>query len=322
MLKKIAFAVAGLLWAGVAWGQMDAVTQWATIAEYEFPLSMNIVYQRSNNVVLRLDVITAGPPSVPRPTLIYFHGGGWVEGSKDGSLLYMLPYLARGMNTVNVEYSTGPESLAPAAVEDARCALHWVYDHADEFGFDTSKLVVSGHSAGGHLALMAGMLLASDGFDYGCTHVTADWRNGRTKDVTIAAIINFFGPTDLPDLLEGPDARNYAIRWFGDQADRMRIAKRVSPLCHVHPGLPPILTIMGDKDPIVPYSQGVRLHRALDRAGAPNQFFTIAGGGHGSTPPFDWTRDQNLKAQETVFSFLEKYEVLPQKAVPAQLGKK
>lgn len=75
--------------------------------------------------------------------------------------------------------------------------------------------------------------------------------------------------------------------------------------------LPPILTIMGDKDPSVPYSQGVALHEALDLAGVPNQLMTIAGGGHGSIPPFSWTREQNLSAQETVFSFLEKYGVLP-----------
>ena len=62
------------------------------------------------------------------------------------------------MNVVNVEYRLASVSLAPAAVEDCRCALHWVYDHAPEYGFDISKLVVEGHSAGGHLSLMTGML--------------------------------------------------------------------------------------------------------------------------------------------------------------------
>jgi dipeptidyl aminopeptidase/acylaminoacyl peptidase len=68
---------------------------------------------------------------------------------------------------------------------------------------------------------------------------------------------------------------------------------------------------MGDKDPIVAYSQGLSLHEALDRAGVPNQLLTIQGGGHGSTPPFDWSREQNLQAQAAVFSFLEKCGVLP-----------
>jgi len=312
MLKTI-FVVAGsLLFANAIHAQeLDPVTQWATIAEYEYPLATNISYQRANNVDLKLDVITAGPRSIVRPTLIYFHGGGWLEGSKDGALLYLLPYLARGMNAVNVEYRMAPESLAPAAIEDARCALHWVFDHAHEYGFDTSKIVVSGHSAGGHLALMTGMLTPAAGFDNECRRLTEDWRGNTIEDVKVAAIINFFGPTDVPKLLEGPVARNFAIRWLGDQPNRMEVARRASPVNYIRSDLPPILSIMGDKDPIVAYSQGVSLHEALDRAGVPNRLLTIRGGGHGSTPPFDWTREQNLQAQAAVFSFLESHGVLP-----------
>jgi dipeptidyl aminopeptidase/acylaminoacyl peptidase len=70
---------------------------------------------------------------------------------------------------------------------------------------------------------------------------------------------------------------------------------------------------MGDKDPIVDYSQGLNLHQALDRAGVPNQLFTIKKGGHGATPPYAWTREQNLRAQAAVFHFLEKYGVLSEK---------
>jgi acetyl esterase/lipase len=312
MLRNIVVALGTLLLASALQGQeLDPVTKWATIAEYEFPLATNISYQRANNVDLKLDVITAGSRSVARPTLIYFHGGGWLEGSKDGALLYLLPYLARGMNAVNVEYRMAPESLAPAAVEDARCALHWVYDHAREYGFDVSKIVVSGHSAGGHLALMTGMLTPAAGFDNDCRRLTQDWRGHTIEDVKVAAIINFFGPTDVAKLLEGPVARNFAIRWLGNQPNRMEVARRASPVNYVRSDLPPILTIMGDKDPIVAYSQGTSLHEALDRAGVSNQLLTIAGGGHGSTPPFDWTRKQNLQAQAAVFSFLEKYGVLP-----------
>jgi acetyl esterase/lipase len=290
--------------------QLDPVTKWATIAEYEDHLSFNVIYQKANNVDLRLDIITTGSPSVPKPTLIYFHGGGWLEGTKESTLLYALPYLARGMNTVNVEYRMAPQSLAPAAVEDTRCALHWIYDHAAEYGFDTSKLVLSGHSAGGHLALITGMLDPGDGLDNNCQRLSNEWRQSTLRDVKVAAIVNFFGPTDLSKLISGPTTRNYAVRWFGNLPNRAEVARQVSPITYVHAGLPPILTIMGDKDPIVPYLQGVSLHEALDRAGVPNQLLTIKGGGHGSTTPYAWTREQNLQAQEGVFSFLEKYGVL------------
>jgi acetyl esterase/lipase len=222
----------------------------------------------------------------------------------------MLPYLTLGMNTVNVEYRMAPESLAPAAIEDSRCALHWVYDHAAQYGFDTSKIVVSGHSAGGHLALMTGLLKPGDGFDNTCRRVSDEWRESTIHDVKVAAVINFFGPTDLETLVEGPTTRNFAVRWFGDLPNREELAKRVSPVTYARAGAPPVLTIMGDKDPIVPYAQAVELQQALDKDGVPNQLLTIKGGGHGSTTPFAWNREQFLEAQEAVVEFLRKYQII------------
>jgi acetyl esterase/lipase len=214
------------------------------------------------------------------------------------------------MNVINVEYRTAPSSLAPAAVEDCRCALHWVYDHAETYGVDTTKIIVAGHSAGGHLALMTGLLDPSAGYDSGCTRLTNEWRQSTIRDVKVAAIVNFYGPTDLPKLLEGPTVRNFAVRWFGSMPDRMELAKRLSPINYVRASSPPVITIMGDKDPIVPYSQGVALHEVLDRAGVANQLFTVEGGGHGTAPPYDWSSEQILNAQAAVFSFLEKHGVI------------
>ncbi|MFZ0908861.1 MAG: alpha/beta hydrolase [Candidatus Acidiferrales bacterium] len=316
MLRKFAAILSALLIVGSVYGQqqtqeLDPTTKWATIAENEFHVSFNIIYGKANNVDLRLDVITVGPTSVPRPTLLYFHGGGWLEGTKESTLLYGLPYMAHGMNFINVEYRMAPESLAPAAVEDCRCALHWAYDHAKDYGIDTSKIVVSGHSAGGHLALMTGLLKPTDGFDNSCRRLSDEWRLGTIQDVKVAAIVNFFGPTDLPTLLAPPAPKNFAVRWFGSMPDRMEMAKRVSPITYARPGAPPVLTIMGDKDPILPYAQATSLRDALDHAGVPNELYTVVGAGHGSTTPYAWNRQQGLEAQAAVFSFLEKYGILP-----------
>jgi acetyl esterase/lipase len=310
-MKKFRWVcVATLLLAGAASAQLDDVSKWATIMQNEGHLSFDVVYGEANNVRLRLDVITVGSASVPRPTLIYFHGGGWLEGTKESTLLYMLPYLALGMNTVNVEYRMAPESLAPAAVEDSRCALHWVYDHAAQYGFDTSKIVVSGHSAGGHLALMTGLLKPSDGFDNSCRRLSDEWRESTIRDVKVAAVINFFGPTDLAKLVEGSTTRNFAVRWFGSLPNREELAKRVSPITYARPGAPPVLTIMGDKDPIVPHAQAVTLHAALDKVGIPNRLLTITGGGHGGTTPDAWNREQFLLAQTAVVTFLREHQII------------
>ncbi len=70
----------------------------------------------------------------------------------------------------------------------------------------------------------------------------------------------------------------------------------------VTPGMPPVLTIHGDQDPWVPYSDGVRLHEALQKAGVPNELLTIAGGKHG-----DFTSAENDRIWTAIRTFLKKH---------------
>src|SRR5258708_20341232 len=91
-------------------------------------------------------------------------------------------------------------------------------------------------------------------------------------------------------MLGGPNGRKYAAQWVGAPANRGDLARSVSPLMYVRAGLPPILSIQGDADPIVPYSQNVRLRDALTKAGTPNELFTVPGGGHGNFKPEERTK--------------------------------
>jgi len=299
----------------------DAIPDWATNTSYKSSIRQNIIYQKTGALDLRLDVLTSGAGPSPRPVVIYFHGGGWVAGNKEGVLLKTLPYLAQGMDVVNVEYRLASQALAPAAVEDGRCALHWVARHAKEYGFDLTRVVTAGESAGGHLALMTGMLSVAAGFDRSCEVPFEDWQQDGLKDVKVAAIINFFGIIDVDEFLLPPGEkknahalpmpRNFALRWFGDLPDRLELATQLSPLHYVGKNSPPILTAHGDKDPYVPYEQALVLREALNRNGVENRLITIEGGGHGASPPFPWTPEQNLLAHKAVFEFLKKVGVLP-----------
>jgi dipeptidyl aminopeptidase/acylaminoacyl peptidase len=94
----------------------------------------------------------------------------------------------------------------------------------------------------------------------------------------VAAIVNWYGITDVADLLDGPHIQTYAVIWLSSVENRREIARRVSPLTYVRPGLPPILTINGDADTTVPYSHATRLREALNRAGVPNELATIPAG--------------------------------------------
>ncbi len=208
-------------------------------------------------------------------------------------MLRILPYLGMGWAVVNVEYRLGAVARAPAAVEDGLCALRWVIRNAEQYNLDVSRIVTSGHSAGGHLALTTGMIPASAGLDRECP---------GSEELSVAAIINWYGITDVGDLLDGPNIKSYAVEWMGSLPNRYEIAERVSPLTYVRAGLPPILTIHGDADPTVPYQHAVRLNEALDEAGVANQLHTVPGGRHGG-----FNREQTIAIFETIGRFQDSH---------------
>lgn len=264
----------------------------------EYRVSPNLTYKVASNVEQQLDVYFRRDRSAPRPTVIYIHGGGWVGGSKEASVLRIAPYLEMGFNVVNVEYRLGRVARAPAAVEDCRCALRWVASNAEQYGIDPRRLVVTGRSAGGHLSLTTGMLAASAGFDAECI---------SAAEPRVAAVVNFYGITDVADLMAGrPNEKSYTVSWLGSQRDREEIARSVSPIHHVREGLPPILTIHGDADRIVPHSHAAELHRRLDEAGADNELLTIPGGGHGGFSPA-----QTAEIDRAIRAFLGRHGLLP-----------
>jgi len=271
--------------------QLSDTAAWNATVQNDFRVISNITYMKANNMELKVDVYTPRNSEEPVPTFIYYHGGGWVGGSKEASVLRLMPFLEQGWAAVNVQYRLGDVSLAPAAVEDSLCALRWVGRNASQYGFDTDRLVVSGNSAGGHLALTTGMLPADSELYRQCADM-------ETPDV--AAIVNWYGITDVGDLLHGENEKTYAVRWMGSMPDRMEIASRVSPLNYVRSDLPPIITIHGKADPTVPYAHAVQLHESLNRAEVTNQLLTVPNGGHGGFPA-----NEMLRIYETIFNFLD-----------------
>ncbi len=115
----------------------------------------------------------------------------------------------------------------------------------------------------------------------------------------VAAVVNWIGITDVVDLLEGANEWDYAVAWLGSQPDRKQIAARVSPVNFVTTNLPPILTIQGDADPVVPYDHAVQLHERLDSIGVINQLYTVPKGKHGG-----FGEEEGLKIFDVIFQFL------------------
>ena len=300
MLKRIATAAAiCVLMAPAAFAQLSPTAEWATHAQNQYAVQANITYLTASGYENKLDIYRRRDVQTPQPTLVFYHGGGWVGGTKEASFMSLMPWFEMGWNVVNVEYRMARVAEAPAAVEDAICALRYVVNNAKNNNIDVNKIVVSGESAGGHLALAVGMTPPSAGLASICAG--GGFTGNETNVPKVAAIINWYGITDVNDMLAGPNARSYAVQWVGSGKNRDDVAKAVSPMTYVRAGLPPILSIQGDADPIVPYSQNTRLRDALTKAGATNELFTIPGGGHGN-----FKADERSKAYAKIREFLSK----------------
>jgi len=288
--------VSFLLFIGVARAQLSPSALWATTAPSRFQAQSNITYLTVDGHESQLDIFRRRGPGGPDPTLIYIHGGGWSSGHKEDGMMYTLAWLEMGWNVVNVEYRLGGVAAAPGAVEDCLCALRWIGAHAAQYGIDATKLVVMGDSSGGHLALMTGMTPPGSGLDKPCNPA------GDAAAPKVAGIVNWYGITDVTDLLQGPNRRDYAVNWVAKAENREELAKRVSPVTWARAELPPIITIHGDSDPTVPFSQATKLRDALNAVHARNELITIPGGKHGG-----FTADERVRAYLMIRKFLASY---------------
>jgi acetyl esterase/lipase len=253
--------------------QLSEAAIWAVEAETRYQFQPNVTYVTADGIELKLDIYSRRDVTTPQPTLMFFHGGFWVAGSKDNQLTALLPWLEKGWNVVNVGYRLGGTAPAPAAVVDAFHALRYVYQNAAMYNIDVNRIVTSGQSAGGHLALALGMVGAEN----------FDRIDPAVQGLRVAAVINWYGVADVADVIAGEHRSEAAARWFAgmDEASALALAGRLSPLRYVRDGLPPILTIQGDADMVVPYAQGMALHQALSATNASHRLLTIPGGGHG-----------------------------------------
>jgi acetyl esterase/lipase len=250
----------------------------------------NIPYGEYKETVLDIMQPKASP-GAKRPGVIVIHGGGWTGGTKEGhSQETCLRYVDRGFVCADVEYRLAKVAVAPAAVTDVLNAAHWFEENAKKYDVDTKRIVVTGGSAGGHLSLMVGMTPKSA-------------KLGPTPK--IAAVVNFYGITDVADQLGGPNMREYAVTWVPEGAGRLELADRVSPMTYVRKGLPPILTIHGDTDQTVPYEHGVKLTKALRDAGDDAELISVPQGKHG----FPKAKEDEIYEHD-IWPFLKKHGVI------------
>ncbi len=242
-------------------------------------LDAGIVFAKVGAHPLRLNVVRPrGESGEPRPVLIWIHGGGWREGRHtDGLEWWCCPEMAAaGFVTVSIEYRLTEEAPYPAQIHDVKAAIRWVRANVARFGGDPDWIGLWGHSAGGHLAALAGLTGDRPEFEGSLGPAGLSSR--------VQAVLPASPPTDFcqPGLVWPAAATPYVSHLFGgggvDLFDLMRLASAVT---HAHADAPPFLVVHGTADEIVPVSQGDRLVQALEAAGASVRYERIDGADHG-----------------------------------------
>lgn len=259
-----------------------------------YSAQLNVVYTKVKEWEGKADLYINLKSEKPTPIIINIHGGGWNKGVKESQSGFN-SFFKRGFAVANMEYRLSQQATAPAAVEDTRCLLIYLTENAKKLNIDANKIVIMGGSAGGHLALMGGLLGNDSRFDSNCP---------TTQTIKIAAIIDKYGITDLYDWSYGKQKSKSALQWLGDKSKDNEFIKSVSPINYITKNSPPIFIVHGDSDPIVPYQQSVDLYKKLQDVGVKSNFITVPGGLHGN---FD--KDKKTEINDAIFQFLEELDI-------------
>lgn len=121
--------------------------------------------------------------------IVFLHGGGWYMSDKTDVKSYILPYLNKGYNVINLNYRL--KKGVPVAAEDLSLALNYLQTSDTYKIHNLGKVILSGFSSGGHIAALVG--LSANNKRY---------KNRLNKGIRIKAIIDFSGPTDQLDVVE------------------------------------------------------------------------------------------------------------------------
>ena len=175
----------------------------AQTQEKQITVTENVAYRTDVGPSTVLDV--AQPlfgPQTNRPAILIIHGGGWSAGSKN-DMVYrtlMIDYAMKGYVVCNMNYRLVQEAPLPACIEDVQAAVRWIKSNAQKLGIDPQRIGTYGHSAGGHLSLMAG-LTAGVACAAGGAPPTEIGRAGEWADHKEWWPIGYIGKTATPFLV-------------------------------------------------------------------------------------------------------------------------
>jgi acetyl esterase/lipase len=220
----------------------------------------------------RMDIYLPANRSInSTKSIILIHGGGWNSGSKNDFITYLDSFRRRmpdyAIFNINYRLVNG-RNLFPTQEHDVKSAIDFIVANSSEYHINKNKLVLLGASAGGHLALLQGY---------------------KYSNPKIAAIIDFFGPTDLVAMFQKPwhPYVPFVLQMITGTTPALDpvLYQQSSPINYVSSHSAPTLILHGGNDNIVNVSQSKSLKARLDRAGIKNDLIIYRGKSHGWSGP-------------------------------------
>lgn len=220
----------------------------------------------------KLDIYWPSEGNGPFPVIISIHGGAFMGGDKrDVQLMPMLHALDRGYAVVGCNYRMSGEALFPALVHDIKAAIRWIRGNADQLSLDPNKIACWGGSAGGYLAIMAGV-------SAGITELTDLSLGYVDQPDNVQAVVSWFPPTNFlkmdeqlthsgfrPPLKDAHNARySPESLIMGDKITQIPdLVAKANPETYIRPNLPPFFIQHGTHDLTVPYQQSMNFAAKL-----------------------------------------------------------
>lgn len=238
----------------------------------------NIPYVSEGGSNTVLDVILPDQPPRPgTPTVIMIHGGGWTTGDKSQVAEFCAELARLGYPVVNINYTLATPGVPshPQAVKDVKSVIRWIRS-SESLPFRLPpQIVVTGSSAGGHLALMAGMTRRS---------ALLDPRPlGQNVSYALQGCVSMWGPADLiwdvETFGQGAGMTSYIGAPLSASSEGQYVS--ASPIVYVNPCDPPSAFFHGTADTVVPVGHSVRMAEALRSIGIYAETNYAPRGGHG-----------------------------------------
>lgn len=226
-------------------------------AEHKAAPTVGIAYGKDERQ--KLDIyVPEGEATRPYPVLIFFHGGAWRDGEREGYGFLGRAFAALDIVTVVADYRKAPKHLFPAFVEDTASAIAWVDANIGRHKGDPDRLYIMGHSAGAHLVTMVAL--------------DPQWLAAKNLETSaIKGVVGLAGGYDFLPLTT--DSSKIAL----GQWPRLT---ETQPITYARADAPPLLLLTGDKDTVVKPRNSTSLNARMNELGGKSELKIYPGIDH------------------------------------------